>query len=658
MKGKDGYLITKWKAYTCKCVRRRFGHAVNMDKVESYLNYLLETELRNPRTYWVNNYKHAVVSSDLITAIESVMQTGLIMGGAATTYAQHAITENPFRDFIIMLRNKRNAEKAERKKYERGVDEMWNVWDRKQNNTKIVSNSLYGVLGYAKFIFYNVFLAEAITRMGRVIIATAATGFENFLCDNVVLATEGEVYEYVSNIIDEWEEKWRDFNFGILETDVSVDQVIDRLVDKCGFKVQEKTKNHLRAMINRVPFGCRFLLFYKNNFMAFNRIPAIQAKIVKIVNGLDSLMLPDIEKIEDPEIRAEIADLWKFYDACVFYNFPIYDNVRKMAYGTRKAVLYIDTDSNFISLARWVEQIQHEFLRDSIKQDYKDFVFICSNLLTIFLTEVVDRNLKMFAKNCGISEEWRTYLSMKNEFFFWRILFGDVKKRYVDLQMIQEGKLLKDGNGLPEIKGYDFRKFSTKAPIREFYTNLCLEKILRPDNIDLQDIMADIYALQEEVSLSMLKGESKYFKQANVSSPEHYANPLRISGIKGVMLWNCMCPDMPIDLPAEVDLIPIKDLSSRKNAEWFKQQFPEMYEKVEREIFQNRNSNIAKMRLNVIAKPHNDNIEMPDWLTAIMDTGKIVNSTIKLIHPIMESLGVKIGRPTKNQEYLTNLVDL
>lgn len=149
-----------------------------------------------------------------------------------------------------------------------------------------------------------------------------------------------------------------------------------------------------------------------------------------------------------------------------------------------------------------------------------------------------------------------------------------------------------------------------------------------------------------------------YFKQANVNPPEHYADPMRISGIKGVMLWNALCPEYAIELPSDVDIIPIRSLSSKKGKEYFSERYPALYERLEREIFNNRNPKIQEMTLNVIAKPKNNNIPMPDWLLDVMDTGKIVNSTIKLIIPIMESLGMKIQKPTKNKQYLTNIVDL
>ena len=655
----ESHVVNAWKAYTLKMVRRRFGHTINLKKVEKYLDKMIEEEMEVPRCYIVNNLRRKVVNTDIFTLFKSIKDTNMIIGGAATMFVQHDRMPNPMRDFILWNKDRRTKEKKTRDTFERGVSDEWNRWDIAQNNTKVIMNSLYGVLGYAKFIFHNIFLAESITRMGRVIISTAACGFENFLADNIIFSTSSELFEYVSIILDEYEEKYKDkMSFDFLQVDISPDQVISRLMDKCGFPIEANTREHLMAIINRLSKDELILLFYKNNFMKFNRIPAIQDKLRFIFSNINELRLPALNKVEREDVRDEIQDLWSFYDCFVFYNHPIFDSVRKMAYGTREGVLYIDTDSNFIALNRWVQQIGHEVFQDKLPQEEKAFVFTVANVVTMFLTIVVDRNLKMFARNCNISEEWVKFLSMKNEFFFWRILFGEVKKRYVDLQMIQEGKILNDGKGLPEIKGYDFRKSVTKQYVRDFYTNLCMNEILSAETIDMQKILMMLNQFKQEIRRSMLAGESMFFKQASVNPPKHYANPLQISGIKGVMLWNALCPEYAIELPANIDLIPIRNLATEKNRQWLKDSYPAVYDRLEREIFNNRNPKIAEMTLNVIARPRNSNVPMPDWLMDVMDVDSIVNSTMKLIIPIMESLGLKIQKPTSNKQFLTNLVDL
>lgn len=650
-------LVDRWKRYTIDMVRMRYGPSIDTNMVERYLDHLLETEMKVPLMYQVNNFRRRVNKIDALAVIESIEKNQFIVGGAASLFVQHNTMPNPFRDFILYYRKKRSGEKKTRDTYERGTPH-WARWNNKQGNTKIISNSLYGVLGYARFIFHNIFLAESITRMGRVIISTAACGFENFLADNVCFACEGEVYEYIHNIVTEYREKYSDMDFSMLGVSIDTDQLFTRVMKRCGFVPEPSFQYNVKAILNRLSDDEKILLFYKNNFFEFNRIPMIKEKIMFIIRNIDELKLPDINKIERDDVKDAVNDLWKFYDCFVFYNFPVYDSVRKMAYGTRKAVLYIDTDSNFIALNQWVVQIIHEFFEDQYEQDKKELIFICANIITIFLSIVVDRNLKMYAANCGVTEEWQKYLSMKNEFFFWRILFGDVKKRYIDLQMIQEGKLLNNGTGFPEIKGYDFRKSVTKKYLREFFTDLCMEEILSPEKINMKAILTKINWLKAEIKRSMEAGESMYFKQANVNSPEHYVDPMRISGIKAVMLWNALSPEYAIELPSDVDIIPIRNLATEKNKADFKEKFPDVYARLEREIFNNRNPSIASMALNVIAKPKNDNIPMPDWLLYIMDTQKVINSTIKLINPIMESLGLKVQRPTSNKEFLTNLVDL
>lgn len=653
-------MVERWKKHTMDVVRERYGDTISMIKVEEYLDQVIASELKDPTVYVVNNQKHKVFTSDLLALTESIEDQNLLIGGASVLFCQHDQMKNPVRNFILRQRNKRKEEKKKRDTYDKVLNpEEWMKWDIKQLNTKILQNSLYGVLGYAKFILHNLFLAESITRMGRVIISTAACGFENFLADNIKFSTTSEIYEYINLIIKEYEDLYKGkMIFSILGVTKTSEEVFDRIMKKCSFYVPGNTQRHLMAMINRQPDDIKLLLYYKNNFLEFNRIPCIKEKIKFFMSRIDELKLPSLEKIKDEEARKEVADLWNFYDVFVFYNHPIYDSVRKMAYGTREAVLYIDTDSNFVALNRWVQQIRHEIMEDQYPQDPKEMVFICANIITIFLTTVVDRNLKMYARNCNVSEKWAQYLSMKNEFFFWRILFGDVKKRYIDLQMIQEGKLLNDGNGIPEIKGYDLQKSTTKENLQKFYTDLCMKQILSPDEIDLRTIMLDIDALKKEIRRSMEAGESLYFKQANVNPPEHYATPLRISGIKAVMLWNALSPEYAIELPSDVDIIPIRNINSAKGREWLQLHYPDVYARFEREIINNRNPNIAQMSCNVIAKPKNANIPMPEWLKDMMDTAKVVNSTVKLIAPIMESLGLKVQRPSSTKEYLTNIVDL
>ena len=659
MKTTKHEFLNRWIEQVMDTICVRFAD-LDDEKVLEYLMKEVNKTLTVPSVYIVNNYRRKIVTTDLLSATDCIYQQDLIMGGAGVLFFPHDLVENPLIGFILDLMALRKQYKKERQKYERGTKE-WVDMDNAQLNTKIALNSLYGVTGYAKFLLYNIFLAESVTTMGKNIISVAANGFENFLSDNIKFCEVDELFEYITNIANEYERDYKGkFELSLVcgENYVSPADVTERLLGKCAFSIETSVRHHVEMMVKNADYDLQLMLYFKNNFLEFNRVPNIKAKIMFIISNTPELKVPDIDKLPSEETKNALNDLWKFYDAFVFYNWPIYDKVRKMAYGTRKSVLYIDTDSNFVSLQAWVHQVRDEFFEGHYSQSKDEFMFVCANVATIFLSFVVDRNLKMLATSMQVSPNYRKYLSMKNEFFFKRILFTDVKKRYIDLMLLQEGKLLNDGKGTPEVKGFDFIKAVTKKTVRDFYEGICLNDILMPDTINVQDIMMKIDAFRDELVRSMQAGESQYFKQANIAAPAHYANPYRIQGIKGVLLWNCLAPEYAIELPGDVDIVPIKDLSKKKNKEWLQRQYPEVYDRIDKQIWQNRNPAIAGMTLNVLAKPKNDTIELPYWFKDLVDTDTVVNATLQLFFPIIQSIGPKILRSKGKTMHMSNIIDL
>src|SRR5699024_6039556 len=116
-------VVNAWKAYTLKMVRRRFGPAINLKKVEKYLDKLIEEEMEVPRCYIVNNLRRKVVNTDIFTLFKSIKDTNMIIGGAATLFAQHDAMPNPMRDFILWNKERRTREKKTRDTFERGVSD-------------------------------------------------------------------------------------------------------------------------------------------------------------------------------------------------------------------------------------------------------------------------------------------------------------------------------------------------------------------------------------------------------------------------------------------------------------------------------------------------------------------------------------------------------
>ena len=668
----DSVFEHKWKCEMKKRIELRFpDKKLSEKKVEKYLDAVFHKHIKNPKLKIVNNYRGLETETDLLSFIDEVEKNQLILGGGGVVYVQHDTPgrENYMYQYIVTKQKLRGEYKAKRKPFEKGTDD-WIFFDNLQVATKIIINGLYGCHGYEGFILFNKFLAESITNMGRQIICTAVMVFENFLSGTIQYNTEEEVYQHITNICDEYDPNM-DYGFFHIE---NIDQkVFDRIMSICAFNGSVEFINHVKVMISGMNYGQKVLLYYKNNLYEFSNLPFIHDKLVYIMSNLEELRKPDINDIKDPTIIDMINEVWAFYEEFVLYDYPIYDRVRKAMFTDRHNVLYVDTDSNFLGLNEWVSYVKNDILCNVYKQGEKEVEFIAVNVLTLFLEKVIDRGLHTLCKHMNTKKDHADRLKMKNEFYNSRMLFVEgTKKRYLSISILQEGKILNDGMGYIDIKGFDFKKSVTKEYIRNIYSDICENDILRAQNIDVEAIYMKVLKLKKEIEESLIRGENRFFKQANVNIIEHYADPYSQPGIKGTYLWNALCPDYQMELPTDCDIVPIKELtgpiydSKRGKSIWrnksfvmdFSEKYPDAFNRLEREIYNNANQDIQVMKLTNIAKPKNPEIPIPEWFSFVLDYDKVVLDDLNLIAPVLNSLGLNMLKTNAKDAYITDIIDL
>ena len=248
---------------------------------------------------------------------------------------------------------------------------------------------------------------------------------------------------------------------------------------------------------------------------------------------------------------------------------------------------------------------------------------------------------------------------MKNEFYLARIVFTNAKKRYISDAWLQEGVALYDKNGemgYPEIKGFDFKKAVVKPKVTKYFTDLSIRDVLRSETIKVDQIYMKLLQLKASVEESIDSGSHEFYKQSKVQMIDQYKKPYQLQGIRGVLLWNCVFDNMPIELPSDVDIVPIKTISDKRGRLWLSERLPEIYDKVHNTFWCNDNELIRDMELKVIAIPKHFT-EYPDWFYELIDKEKIVSDILSLYYPIMESLGLTINTIGK-KIHLTNMVDL
>ena len=667
--------LSDWKDQMIEMVKLKYPK-ISEDKLEKLLDSQIEKKMNNRTCFLVNNYTERVMETNILDIFDLVKKNNLIMGGAGTLYIQHSAMRNLITEYIADVMVERKEAKNTRDSFDFDSAE-YKYYDRVQGNKKTKINSLYGAFGYARFIFHNIFVAESVTSMGKNMITTATLAFEYFLSSNVLCVSPSEVFRYITNIANEWEDNYTHLDDSFIP-EVSNEDLLKRLLTFCKFKYGQSFVDHLKGVIVNMHPSIKKMVYYKNNLYEFCSIPLIRLKLKHIVSNLRDFKKPDLRTISKQEIIDEINDVWKYLEYGVLYKYPVFDRVRKGSYSNRHSALYTDTDSNMVSVAKWIRFVKSEVLENDLSDfDIEDLEFTLVNLMAVYLTRLNDAVLMEMGKGMNIDEEHCRLFNMKNEFYFRRMLFTSAKKRYLALKVLKEGKLLGNGAGKEEIKGFDFIKVNTKETLKKFYTDLSIDSILRSPMINKPQVLQQVFNKKREIRRSIDSGETLYFKQANVGIIEQYKNPYSIQGIKGVTLWNALFPDNQLQLPIDVDIVPIrlenpntyrssgsgdniiierKELKPTSFTAQFANRHPDVFAKLEQNIFNNPNETIRLMGVNVLAKPKNANVKLPDWYYELIDKDKIVDDAMSLINPVMDSLAYVILPTTSTTQHLTNIV--
>lgn len=706
---KNSTYLAEWKEKMTEVIRLQYSKDQIGDKrVEEYLDQVIEDSLNDRRLILVNNYNSKISRVTILQLIELIRNNRLICAGGGCLFLPHNQKRNLLIEFILYIMNQRKEAKKRRKQYPKGSDE-WNEADRTQLAMKLVINSLYGCLGYPGFIMFNIFLAEAITNQGRHIITSAINAIENFLGDGMMFENPAEVY-HVINTIDR---EYRALTHGISDGAISMigknmdlldlsNLCVKRFLSHCIFPYEDSLSTSLKRIFSRMPTGELLLMYFKNNLMEFSRLDFMKEKIrlLILMNGPLHFCEDDSfgRGTTDDEIRESrkkilglLAEIWEFYNLFVHYNHPIFDRLQKAMYLDKSRSLYTDTDSVFVSLDEFTRFITEEVFSspEDANMSAEDLNFTGANVALAIVNRMIDAAMKTLCYSLNITPDYAKLLTMKNEFFFSRIMFADKKKRYVSLAMLQEGQKLYDldtgAPGLPEIKGFEFIKSGTKPFVRDFYTSLCMEEILQSKEINPTRIFKKFLGFKDLMEDEIARGNMDFFKQANVKKPEHYKNPYSVQGITATMLWNALMPEKQLELPIDINIIPIKSLTwatpsgsktgasvngmtasraikppveSNKRIAWFKDEYPEAYERLYRNIYCSTNPNIQHMNLSSIAVPKNPDYEIPDFIKALYDIESVINQAMGLGIPLLKSIGIQSFQVSTTVEHASNLVSL
>lgn len=413
-----------------------------------------------------------------------------------------------------------------------------------------IMNSYYGILTANGSIFRDLDCGESVTACGEEIIMTAIDSFERFIMNNIHFYSPSDVINYICNIID------MDYKSEV-KLYISKDKLINYLSDHFYDKdTLQKLNIDLRDyesvinLINNLTDEQISKVYYKNNLFDFLNDTELYKEIEKILNDKET---PFFDPNKPTDYQKDILDMiWYYLKDWVFYNYIDYNKYNFCKKGKRKAILVVDTDSNFIAM-----QAVYDFLKEHISIiDGSNAMKVCSvNCVTYFITHLINEAYIKFAGLHNVEDKYRSLINMKNEFMLSRLLMTKNKKSYASSVLMREGKLIE--NQKIDIKGMAIKKSNTNKIVGEYFANMLKNDIILSEEIKYSNVIRKYFNLVDIIKESFIKGETVFAFPKRANEIGSYENPLKEMQIRGIITWNLLFPDKEITLPTNVDLLKI-----------------------------------------------------------------------------------------------------
>ena len=569
-------------------------------------------------------------------------------------------------------------------------------YNLKQLLSKRDANSIYGCLGNAACVLYNLYVAGSVTAQGRSTISTATMFFESFLANNVKFASLEEVLHFIDCVKSE--RKDRRFNDSvILDFPVSVDMCFAKIIRTCcdwrkgkikwvpdmedAKIIYRVLKNSSQEDINRI--------FYKNNLYAFIDNSVIINAIRYILKLLKEPFLTP-NKIPE-EIQVELDALQDLMREYVYYPHMYIDRIDRCDNMIKDVCVISDTDSTIVSFDAFYHYVldrvymddisilnmeldtrteetydvprierRYDFFTDEVverESNIKPFILIPQNNLRFSIINIIayisgnlcNEYIELYTKhNHSWSPERKCLLYLKNEFLFSRALLTPNKKNYATNQELKEGVILEqDIKHSLDIKGLPINKSTLNDSAKAALQKILYEDILVTDHIDPTLIIEKIAILEKDIEESLRSGEKKYFKPLSIKAYSSYEDPMRIQGIKASLVWNKVRdPQLEaIDLDARNTIGVVNVQIDPSNIDRIRDKYPDVYDRFV-ELFMDQtffkpgiseDCSPKKKEITTLAIPID--VDTPEWVSEFIDYKTIVNDNIGNF-PV-ESVGIR-----------------
>lgn len=698
-------VVQEYKATMIENLKSSFP-GLNLGELDTAITWAIVNRHNNHSAKLDNNYTKQTINGTVLDILKYIESLGPIITSSGVLFKKHKEADNPLSKMIMGFLKQRGFFKTEMFKWPKGSAEF-EKYNLLQLLEKLNANGTYGIIASAVSAFYNIYVAEAITRQGRSYISSSIMLFESLLANNVKFNSLNEVIVFITNVVHERPNRTMDDRL-VLDRDITKEECFFKLMNTVDPLIWIPTDKEMMLVWERI---CALSqedinrIYYKNNLYTFCELPVITELIIKILRTLDG---PFMNPNKPPKIIKDDLDiLVSFIKEYVYYGYPYIDKLDRIEYMQRDIVAISDTDSTIISFDAWYNfvlgkvynidmKIKHEKFRmyEVIKADefgdrpkkllyelveprldydfYTDEVIeverlVCPyklipqdtlryaiiNIVAYVCSALIVDYLDKYCTLAGSNQpSVPCYMIMKNEFLFNRALLTDNRKNYADIQTLQEGNIIPDNQkARMAIMGLPINKSTLSDGIKERLQNILYEDVLTCDQIDQVKVMKELIFVEKEIIRSIMNKETKYYKPDNIAPARSYAkNPLEVNGVVASMVYNELrTGDMPmINLDERNKIFKVKVNINRNNIERVKDKYPEVYAK----LVALMNHPVLGAKMETIAFPID--AEVPDWILYFVNAAEIVNDNLKNFP--LDSIG--LSRLENSSVNYSNIISL
>lgn len=633
---------------------QHFRGLVPRDKIQSFISDVVaKRSVRFPKLHLRNLYTKENFTVPLDDLPDIVKKEHLCYGANGTLTYDYTVKQTPVpQELIRLMKERKEVKKKELKAEGEENHQMAKYYNNIQNYIKITMNSFYGIQLQKGSFLYNPDTATMITGQARELISEMMWSLERFIMSNLQLQTFNELFMYALYCTKNLPTR------GDLRTYLTyiptVKDVRTRFIKLMRTipNYKNTTKPMMKTLfnfINTMNEEERISFYYKNNLFE------LLAKNPKIFALVD-FMIVDQSDFYQPEnippvYKDKLALLEALSDEFVITKFTTAKRVHKYLNAFRHTVLISDTDSVMVNMDPWVKLCQtlttHTF--DSFDDERTTFKLV--NIMSVLCTHVTAVAAESYSSACNVPQELRSYIKMKNEFLFKRlILYSSTKKNYAAHVRLREGTVVDNIS----YTGLKLNGSSKNTFVQDAIFDIIENKILKKKVIDPVEILLLVQKLEKEITGKILEGDLSLGDIDRFSGKESYKDIYTNAAGRGSLIWNELYPNDAVN-PGEYVYQFSTTLATPEDCNKLLASNPDWYAVVMAKVF--GDERLKRYGISKISIPRDGAVRaIPAWLIPFIDTEDLVRKHIQPIVSLIPSIGIYRSRVSSTEYKHSSLI--